>query len=672
MKIPKIGKDDNSKFVELDAADEVQAETSPAEIDAKRAAHSLERAAQQAERGDYAAAILAARQAIALDHDSVEAHGMLGQFLERSGDFTNAAASYAKAIELSPNNALDKASLERVKERLKETSSTGSFSFNESDLNDYSGETTPFDANIAAAPIEAKLPPTRAELEAQAAKSASAAPIVSEIVAETPKDSDLHVAAALPPTTAVPNGIEASLPPTSVGVIASKMAERLDGTPDVYTPKKPISAPLPPTSKSVAAAPKQVLNRRETGDRRKVNVPVAIDRRTHADRRAAKLGAVPTPFVFQPVFDTPKAPLYAQFLRHPSFFGRTLPLVVLAVFSLGFLAWARDRAVARAATNPTTVAQNVPTDPVDPPVVTTQPQTGVTQTNPQPNPAPNANTNDGFDITNNPVRPAANAPVAAPNVASSPASANNTNRAPATNNSPAAATPPRGKSPQFPVPSLQPAPIQPSQIIAEREKAKKEANGNGGTVSGLGTPDVPNREPDEAPIRVSAAPPSVAPPLNPAGSTNNGYIRIRSGSLGAASAPQRPQNQANNTEQAATNAARTGQTDTAIQGLTSAINNNPSDAGFRFQQRASLFLERGDYSRAADDYQSAISAYQEQINRGENVTSARSGLRSAKRSKSGSRFSSKRQLKAVKIGINSPCLHFFISKRGALQIEMSN
>jgi hypothetical protein len=39
-----------------------------------------------------------------------------------------------------------------------------------------------------------------------------------------------------------------------------------------------------------------------------------------------------------------------------------------------------------------------------------------------------------------------------------------------------------------------------------------------------------------------------------------------------------------------------------------------------------MFLERRDYSRAADDYQAAIAAYNDQIRRGERLNQARSGL----------------------------------------------
>ena len=106
-------------------------------------------------------------------------------------------------------------------------------------------------------------------------------------------------------------------------------------------------------------------------------------------------------------------------------------------------------------------------------------------------------------------------------------------------------------------------------------------------------------------------------------------MRITQGRIGSA-LPQRPGGRASADERAAADAARAGSTDRAIDGLTAAINSSSSDAGFRFQQRASLFLQRGDYARAADDFQSAISAYNDQITRGEQVANARAGLRASR------------------------------------------
>lgn len=119
-------------------------------------------------------------------------------------------------------------------------------------------------------------------------------------------------------------------------------------------------------------------------------------------------------------------------------------------------------------------------------------------------------------------------------------------------------------------------------------------------------------------------------PLNPAGAGNRNYVRITQGRVGGSSVPQRSSSQADADERGAANASRAGQTDQAVNRITAAINSNPGDAGFRYQQRATLFLDRGDYTRAADDFQAAISAYNAQIERGEQVDAARAGLRTAR------------------------------------------
>lgn len=107
-------------------------------------------------------------------------------------------------------------------------------------------------------------------------------------------------------------------------------------------------------------------------------------------------------------------------------------------------------------------------------------------------------------------------------------------------------------------------------------------------------------------------------------------MRITQGRVGTSALPQRPASQGNNEERNAANASRSGQNEQAIERLSASINANASDAGYRYQQRAMLFLNRGDYSRAADDFQAAMNAYRAQIDRGEQVVAARAGYNSAR------------------------------------------
>jgi tetratricopeptide (TPR) repeat protein len=107
-------------------------------------------------------------------------------------------------------------------------------------------------------------------------------------------------------------------------------------------------------------------------------------------------------------------------------------------------------------------------------------------------------------------------------------------------------------------------------------------------------------------------------------------VRITQGQVGRSSAPARSSARGNNDESGAASASRSGQPDQAINRLTAAINASPQDAGFRYQQRATLYLERGDSARAASDFQAAIAAFNAQIERGDQVASARAGIRSAR------------------------------------------
>jgi hypothetical protein len=110
--------------------------------------------------------------------------------------------------------------------------------------------------------------------------------------------------------------------------------------------------------------------------------------------------------------------------------------------------------------------------------------------------------------------------------------------------------------------------------------------------------------------------------LNPAGSGTRGYIRI-TGNRPAA--PARPEAGSRAAEAAARDAAAAGRTGSAISSASSAIEGG-RDTGWRYQQRALLFLEQGDNARAADDFRTAIAAYRDQINRGVNVDQARIGI----------------------------------------------
>lgn len=119
---------------------------------------------------------------------------------------------------------------------------------------------------------------------------------------------------------------------------------------------------------------------------------------------------------------------------------------------------------------------------------------------------------------------------------------------------------------------------------------------------------------------------SAGGPLNPdyAGARND--IRVSPARNTLADAPISSAQRADSSEALAENAMSHGDQANAIQNLDSAIDAGGSDIAFRYQSRAELRMQQGDYANAASDFQTAILAYRDQIQRGDQVDLARSGL----------------------------------------------
>ncbi len=632
--------------------------TSPAEIDARRARQLLDRALLMSERGDLNAALLACRQAIALDHDHSESYALLGTLLERNGDLRGAMTAYEHVLEISPDNQLERDSLNRIKARLDKTPA---FNFNPNDL--FGDDTTvlpsvaasgeevpdalPQDDLAAIAPerdehgIEARLPPTSGSLRTEA----SATP-VGEV-------SGITAAPVVAPLAPVVFDFDPA--PESALPSLSPLASAMDGETVAR-----VGAAIPPSSKP--AAPAETPPARGTGgmpkierrvaQRRQVNVPVATERRVAVERRASasvagatfaptsptrRVGSLtPIPLNPQPVAPldfsfgtTPAAPtpLWAQMLRGSSFYGRTLPLVVVGVLGLGFLGWARSQAVAHdtdSTTGTTTTIDNSgTTTTVTQPAGQTQNNfsTGTTFATPAPNsgsgfPVTNATQAPtiGNTNTNSGTNPSANTPT---RVATNPSTGAQRSGSGAGGDT-SAGTPP------FPVP-VAPAPA----ASAGGTTGSNNSGSSSNTPIVLPPPQTPSTGGNAAPpIQVGSLGTN---PLNPGGAPQEGRIRITQGSLNTRSAPPpRTGSMARSNERAASDAAANGNQNGAINNLTNAINSSGGDQGFLLQQRAMAFMDRGDYARAVEDFQASISAYQDQINRGDNVAAAQAGVRSAR------------------------------------------
>jgi tetratricopeptide (TPR) repeat protein len=642
--------------------------TSPQEIDARRARQLLDRALQLSERGDLSAAILACRQASTLDAHNPACFAMLGTLLERSGDVRGAVTAYERVVNMSPDNVLERESLARLRARLDRAPA---FHFNSSELFD-DNDTLP---SLAPAQEEA------ASLEPVAVPDAE----VSAVAEATDGEGALAIEARLPPTSASSHAYEplAGREDGSLAFETEEVPSEADGVVgglSAYAPNLSLSPSNPPLesetdpfwqtlagghpsesgsgkpavsslaqaldpetlavvgngASSSATSPKSgapAIERRQS-QRRQINLPVATNRRAQGRDRRAPVGAsgllfapvpraadslraVPAsgvrPIDFQlPPASAPRLPLWAHLLREPSFFGRTLPLVAVGVLSLGFLSWARSQAVSQEAAR---IA--------DAPAVVTAPETTVTQVIvPAPTPdvavpapiMPATNpSNPGVIVSNAPPTPA---PVTAAPVP--PASSGNSSAPRTTPRSPAPRTPatqtPRS-APAFPrVVPIPPAPVPPPAPPAS----------SGGNII-LPPPRVDIPPPAAPPIQVGNA-------LSPGGSGHRDTINITRSEVirPGVAAPPRSGSAARGDERDATAATRNGQTDRAINSLTNAIGATGSDSGYLYQQRAMAYMQRGDSARASEDFQSAINAYQAQIDRGENVAAAQAGLRAAR------------------------------------------
>ncbi len=296
----------------------------------------------------------------------------------------------------------------------------------------------------------------------------------------------------------------------------------------------------------------------------------------------------PAPSVFDPSAPMSLPPTEVRLTtgqklrQRPSFYFRSLPLTAAASVSVLFLLWAH-------AVAPTPAANQVVSD--------IPPQLLVEDLPPEPNAVipPRPNPAAGTQST----APTATAPVAPPpTVAAAPS-----NPGVATTNAPA--TP------------VQPAAGQPAPPAAGQ-------TGNPAPRTTAPTVAAPPVATEPVPGGASAG----GAPVNPAGTSDRSYVQV--GPSGR-SPVARPENNAAADEQAAGNDARSGRADSALERLSRSIDSGGSDVAFRLQQRAQMYLQSGDGTRAVADFQAAINAYEGMISRGDRVSIARSGIQACRR-----------------------------------------
>ena len=687
--------------------------TSPVEIDARRAQQLLERAASLAERGDMGAAVLATRQSLALAPGNVTGHLQLAGLLERNRDFGGARAAYEKSVQLAPDRADARDNLTRLNVYLEKSQGAArQFQFDANELFDPANPVA--DRPISIAPVDAA-PVAAAPIAAApvAAAPIAAAPVLA-MPAQAPIQTTPYVDLEMFDESMLPS-IEARLPPSRAEDVeaktgevktlgketmaASKSAanEATTGRSEVERRKHnvPVAterrrrpaanatvasalapAPFVPTpvanasvanasvanvaSKPATAAPLRPRIFPSDG-----NGPTPVATRATGANMGAGASADASAFNVPLTLDLPPAsapPLWQQVIERPSFYARTLPLVGVALLSLGFLGWARGRVVSQvvapasveiAQAAPDATAQTATGQTATGQTATAQGAQNVGQQNPpdaasSPDAAPSPGADGGgFPISNAPFTFQAPPANSAPNTPGAPvnnagnrgnfaAQGNNApattarasnraaNRAASQPRFPARVLPPARPVPNFPSVSLAPAPILPGSIRSPIAPANSGQNG-GNIILPSPSIDLPS-----APVTRQRVLPPGDNALNPAGSPNRGYVRVTEGRVGNGVIPTQPSNVARDNERSAGESARNGQTEQAISQMSQAIRADSDNAGFRYQQRATLFLQRGDYNRASDDFQSAISAYQNQIGRGDDVAQAKRGLNSAR------------------------------------------
>ena len=395
------------KFWKTEAVEAAADKTSPAAIDAGRAQRLLERASALGSSGDMGAAILATRQALALAPGNVEAHLLHAGLLERHRDFGGARATYARSVELAPERADARANLARLDTYLEKSQGAArQFHFDDDELFD-SNETAPAkheDGQSGVAPAKsesdgaqiAESTPAVAPVLATPAAPQSATPSSQSPEGDGARAKldesmlpDLEV--RLPPSrTATATPVSVSQAPDAAGENGKKAPAQsafMAGADAVAAAAREQTAPAatPTAQAATPAAPKD--------ERRKHNVPVASERRRSPAKIAAKPLAAsvaaasvaaapaqtaraqtpvaaplnpsnvsaPNPFgatasraasaprapLALDIPAAPAAPLWQQVISRPSFYARTLPLVGAALLSLGFLSWARGRAVSQ-------------------------------------------------------------------------------------------------------------------------------------------------------------------------------------------------------------------------------------------------------------------------------------------------------------------------------------
>lgn len=333
-----------------DLAPSAAAASVPEEIDTRRARQLVDRASQLLERGHINSAVLSCRQAVALAPTMAGVHSMLGLFLERAGDPLSAAQAYEKALQIDPENAVDRDALTRLRSRGE--LSRENFAFNDDELFDVATDSVG-SPGFAPQPIGAD--------------------------SDATSDSSTYVMVA-PSEPALPRGNDRRSLAVPVAVDRRRSTDR----------RAPLSAVLPPASEAAAlAAPPPAVGSMTAGTMAAATAAAVAARAggaapsTLAGKAALSaptlgpLAPLPTaPMAPRPRTVPPPAPLHTspvmrqemadgrptvmQAMRHqPAWFWRGAPVAAATVMGLAIIVLAHSRAPVPIETAPTAGASQV-------------------------------------------------------------------------------------------------------------------------------------------------------------------------------------------------------------------------------------------------------------------------------------------------------------------------
>jgi hypothetical protein len=571
--------------------------TSSTAIDSRRAQQLTERALALSERGDLQGAVLACRQSIALNPTAAQGYSMLGLLLERAGDSAGAITAYEKVLELDPGSLLERESLGRLRTVATQRRTTRDlFAFDDSELFE--------DERPDALPsLDGPLPASLSMPDTSARQNRSDGATMRDDAASLNTQSSPHTDSTF---ASDPDALDTSRLPTRLSGEEAVLDApgTLAAAPSALPAISPASAATTPLS-AASAAPASAIPPLLAPPPSAIHAP---GHRAQPMGHSAAAQYVP-----------PEPPSVLQkLIARPSYYFRGAPLAASTLVSLMFLLWAHNYAVSRdlpPLQNGTgTTVETIRQPPAD--TGATTPRTGAPINNTRPagtTPVnPGGNTAAGRVPSNpNPAVPATSGRTAARTSApSTPSSTPSPAAAPSNSGVPAAAPP--GTTAGTPAGGASAA----------------VPSANSGAPSS-GAPARAATPPGGAGPGESGAASSGGAPVPVGGAPGRSFVRVAP-PAGTGLAPTRSAARAARDERTATTPGGAGNSG-AVESISRAIDAGGSDIATRFQQRAQIYLNSGENTRAINDFQSAIAAYNDMINRGDRVFLARAGIQSCQR-----------------------------------------